>query len=151
MTFSKIESSAYNIAKQVAESYGYEIYDIIYVKEGAHWFLRIFITSDGGVSLDDCERISRQISAMLDEKDFITANYFLEVSSPGIERVLRHDEHYEEAIGEEVQVRMYSAIENTKEIEGTLTKATQDSIKVNDISINKKNIAKANVLYDFAN
>lgn len=153
MVFSKTENTAYEIAVPVAKALGYDVYDVVYIKEGPHWFLRIFITSENGVNLTDCEEISRGISKVLDEKDFIENNYFLEVSSPGIERVLRQNEHFEDAIGENIHLKLFGAINGAKEADGELVAVDTAEIKIinngKELIIERKNIAKANVLFDF--
>lgn len=153
MIFSKLEKLVYDIALPIVEGEGYEIYDVKYVKEGPHWFLRLFITRDEGVNVDDCETISRALGTVLDEKDCITSNYFLEVSSPGIERLLCQDEHFENAVGEKVKVKLYKDIDGLKEIEGILLSAEHSRIVVQTNSsqteIEKKNIAKANIMFEF--
>lgn len=153
MVLSKIEKLTYDFALPIVEGEGYEIYDVEYAKEGPHWFLRLFITREDGVSVDDCETISRALSTVLDEKDCISANYFLEVSSPGIERILRQDEHFESAVGEKVKIKLYKDIDGAKEIEGELAAAEQGKITVQttavQVEIDKKNIAKANIMFEF--
>ena len=153
MVLSKIEKLTYDIALPVARGEGYEIYDVEYVKEGPHWFLRVFITSENGVDIDDCETISRALSTLLDEKDCISTNYFLEVSSPGIERILRQDEHFENAVGENVRIKLYKEIDGVKETEGELIGAEHGKITVKTnvslVEIEKKNIAKANIMFEF--
>ena len=153
MILSKIEKLTYDLALPVVEAEEYEIYDVEYAKEGPHWFLRVFITREEGVNVDDCETISRAISAILDEKDCISTNYFLEVSSPGIERNLRQDEHFESALGEKVKIKLYKDIDGAKELEGELTAAQHGKITLQTnsapIEIDKKNIAKANIMFEF--
>ena len=153
LVLSKIEKLTYDIALPVARGEGYEIYDVEYVKEGPHWFLRVFITSENGVDIDDCETISRALSTLLDEKDCISTNYFLEVSSPGIERILRQDEHFENAVGENVRIKLYKEIDGVKETEGELIGAEHGKITVKTnislVEIEKKNIAKANIMFEF--
>ena len=153
MVLSKIEKLTYDIALPIAEGEGYDIYDVEYVKEGPHWFLRVFIISEDGVNIDDCETISRALSTVLDEKDCISANYFLEVSSPGIERVLRQDEHFENAVGEKVKIKLYKEVDGVKEVEGELAEAEHNAVAVlfngSRIEIEKKNIAKANIMFEF--
>ncbi|MBQ7954042.1 MAG: ribosome maturation factor RimP [Clostridia bacterium] len=153
MVLSKIEKLTYDIALPVAQGEGYEIYDVEYVKEGPHWFLRVFITSENGVNIDDCETISRALSTLLDENDCISTNYFLEVSSPGIERILRQDEHFENAVGEKVRIKLYKEVDGTKETEGELISAEHGKITVKTnvslVEIEKKNIAKANIMFEF--
>jgi ribosome maturation factor RimP len=153
MSYSKIEQAVFNFAEPIAKSLDYVIYDVQYIKEGPHWFLRVSIKRDEGVSIDDCELISRSLSTVLDEKDLIPANYYLEVSSPGIERNLRQDSHFSDATGENIHVKLFSAQDGAKELEGTLTSAADEEItlatKKGEITVPKKNIAKANVIFDF--
>ncbi len=153
MILSKIEKLTYDLALPVVNAEGYEIYDVEYAKEGPHWFLRLFIDRDEGVNVDDCETISRALSTIMDEKDCIQTNYFLEVSSPGIERSLRQEEHFEAAMGENVRIKLYKDIDGTKEIEGELVSADRNEITVQtadkQFQIDKKNIAKANIMFEF--
>lgn len=153
MILSKIEKLTYDLALPVVNAEGYEIYDVEYVKEGPHWFLRLFIDRDEGVNVDDCETISRALSAIMDEKDYVQTNYFLEVSSPGIERNLRQEEHFDAAICEKVRIKLYKDIDGTKEIEGELVAADRVGITVQtenaQVEIDKKNIAKANIMFEF--
>ena len=153
LVLSKIEKLTYDIALPVVEGEGYEIYDVEYVKEGPHWFLRVFITSADGVNIDACETISRALSTILDEKDCISTNYFLEVSSPGIERVLRQDEHFENAVGEKVKIKLYKETDGVKELEGELTSAEHNKVTImmgdSAIEVEKKNVAKANIMFEF--
>jgi len=150
---SKIEKLTYDLASPIVNAEGYEIYDVEYAKEGPHWFLRLFITREEGVNVDDCETISRAVSTILDEKDCIQTNYFLEVSSPGIERNLRQEEHFSDAVGEIVKVKLYKDIDGAKEIEGELVSSDRLVIVVqtqnSQVEIDKKNIAKANIKFEF--
>ena len=93
---------------------GYRIWDVEYVKEGAEWYLRITLDSDDGIDIDDCEKVSRAINPILDEADPIEDFYYLEVSSPGVERVLRKPEHFEAAMGSDVELRLFAPDENKK-------------------------------------
>ncbi|MBQ7718551.1 MAG: ribosome maturation factor RimP [Clostridia bacterium] len=119
---SKIEEKVYEISVPFAEEAGVEIYDVEYKKEGPDWFLRVFLYSERGITVDDCEAVSRKLSDKLDEIDIIDTAYYLEVSSPGIERVLKTARHYETAIGEPITVKLYSAIDGKKNLTGTLDK-----------------------------
>lgn len=109
------------IALPVAERLGLRLWDVEFVKEGASWFLRIYIDKENGVSVDDCEALSRAIDGPLDLADPIEHSYYLEVSSPGIERVLRKEEHFKASIGKPVKIRLIRPLQNgEKEIVGTL-------------------------------
>ena len=153
MILSKIEKLTYDLALPIVNGEGYEIYDVEYAKEGPHWFLRLFIAREDGVNVDDCETISRALSTILDEKDCIQTNYFLEVSSPGIERSLRQEEHFAAALGEKVKIKLYKDIDGVKEIEGELLSADRLEIMIQtenaQVQIDKKNIAKANIMFEF--
>ena len=136
------------IVKPIAEELSYDIYHIEYVKENGEYYLRIYIEKDGGVSLNDCEALSRRVSDVLDEKDPITDAYFLEVSSPGLNRTLFTNEHYTRFIGSEVLVRLSKAIEGTKTIKGILKENNEDSIVVegtSTIEISKEKIKSVNL------
>ncbi|MDD4689225.1 MAG: ribosome maturation factor RimP [Eubacteriales bacterium] len=102
-----IEKKTYDFALPFVQEAGYEIYWVQYIKEGPYWYLRVFIDKESGVNIDDCEKISKQISPILDEEDYIDENYFLEVSSPGIERELFCEEHLTAAIGEKVRISLF--------------------------------------------
>ncbi len=153
LVLSKIEKLTYDYGLPIAQAEGYEIYDVEYVKEGPHWFLRIFIDREDGVNVDDCETISRNLGTVLDENDFIQTNYFLEVSSPGIERNLRQEEHFQKAIGQKIKIKLYRATDGVKEIDGELLKADKNGLILKtdkkEIEIENKNIAKANILFEF--
>ena len=114
MAYSKLETSILEMATPIAGECGCYIYDIEYTKEGKNRYLRIFADKDGGISLDDCEAISRRMSDELDEKDPIKENYVLEVSSPGIERKLKNPEHFERYIGEVVEIGLFKAVNDSK-------------------------------------
>lgn len=136
------------IVKPIAEELSYGIYHIEYVKESGEYYLRIYIEKDGGVSLNDCEALSRRVSDVLDEKDPITDAYFLEVSSPGLNRTLFTNEHYTRFIGSEVLVKLNKAIEGTKTIKGILKENNETSITVEgteEIIIPKDKIKSVNL------
>ena len=130
---------------------GYRIWDVVYSKIGADYHLEITIDSDEGINIEDCERVHRAIDPILDECDPIEGFYYLEVSSPGIERELRTDEHIEYSVGERVLAKLFVAKDGRKEIEGTLS-SFEDGILVikNDsceVSLKKSEISKIKTLY----
>ena len=136
------------IVKPIAEELSYDIYHIEYVKESGEYYLRIYIEKDGGVSLNDCEALSRRVSDVLDEKDPMTDAYFLEVSSPGLNRTLFTNEHYTRFIGNEVLVKLAKAVEGTKTIKGILKENNESSITVEgteEINIPKDKIKSVNL------
>ena len=114
---------------------GYELYNAEFVKEGRDWFLRVYIdktVTDEYVGTEDCEKVSRFLSEKLDEEDPIEQNYYLEVSSPGMDRPLLKRSHYERYIGREVEIRLYKGKDGTNNIQGVLKDITGDDITVED-------------------
>lgn len=129
--YGNTEQKVYDIALPLAENAGVVIWDINFVKEGAYKYLRVFIDKEGGISIDDCEALSRPLSKKLDELDPISESYILEVGSPGLERELLREEHFEAAIGLKVRARLIRAVDNCKEIIGSLISCDGKSIKIN--------------------
>ena len=110
----------WKIVEPIAEELDLFIWDIRFVKEGASWFLRIFIDNDDGISIDDCERMSKAIDKPLDDEDPIVESYYLEVSSPGLGRELTRPEHYEILKGEEIKIKLFRPKDGVKEYVGEL-------------------------------
>lgn len=125
---SKIEKTVEDLAAPIAAAAGLRIYDVEYKKEGPDWFLRVFLYGETGVTLDDCETVSRALSDVLDQEDPIQDAYCLEVSSPGLERILKRPWHFETAIGEWVEVRLYAPLDGKKSLQGTLRHYGEDGI-----------------------
>ena len=140
------------LCEKVASELGYFIWDVDYVKEGTEWFLRIEIDKEGGVDIEDCERYSRTIDPLLDEENYIEGTYRLEISSPGIERIIKTDFHLSKCIGEVVEIKLFAAIEGCKVARGTLHSYDSESVVLKDeteIVIPRKNIAKMNIYFEF--
>ncbi len=114
----------------IAQANGCSIYDVEYVKEGSEWYLRCYIDKPDGVNITDCENVSRALSEKLDEEDFIGSAYILEVSSPGLGRVLKKDKHLAKSIGEEVELRTYRPIGKCKEFYGVLKAFDSDTVTI---------------------
>ena len=104
----------------ILEKYGFELYDVEYVKEGGNNYLRVYIDKPGGIAVNDCETVAREMNPILDEKDFIPDSYVFEVSSPGLGRALKKDKHLLKSIGEEVEIRTFRPINHEKQFEGIL-------------------------------
>lgn len=105
----------------IIEENNFELVDVEYVKEGGNFFLRVYADKEGGININDCELISRRLSDLLDEKDFIPDAYILEVSSPGLGRTLKKDKDFKRSIGEAVEFKLYKAINKRKDFDGILT------------------------------
>ncbi len=118
--FGATEQLVFELAKPIADECGSRIWDVRFEKEGASWYLRVFIDREEGVTIDDCEAVSRPLSDILDEKDPISQGYFLEVGSAGLERELIREAHFEASLGEFVTVKLFKAIEGVKEFTAKL-------------------------------
>lgn len=119
-----------DLVKGHLASNGLELVDVEFVKEGPHRYLRVIIDKDGGIGLDDCGLVSKYLNKRLDEVDPIEENYFLEVTSPGVERELKKDEDYLKYAGKKVQVNLYQPIEGEKVIQGALVGLKDNKIIV---------------------
>lgn len=146
---SKIENNVEELVKPIIEKIGYKLYDVIYEKEGKEYFLRIFIDSEKGISLEDCEKVNNAITEVLDEKDYIKEQYFLEVSSPGVERILRKDWQIKENIGQNVEVKLFKPLNDEKVITGTLKDLNNESIIIDDIEIPRKDISLIKIKFEW--
>ncbi|MBQ2890418.1 MAG: ribosome maturation factor RimP [Clostridia bacterium] len=128
--YSKTEKTVLDMATPVAKEQGCFVYDVEYVKEGNSWFLRVYVDREGGITIDECEAISRELSSILDKNDPISNNYFLEVSSPGIERKLRQEEHFRMYKGEMVDIGLYKAYNGSKNLCGELLGLDGDEVSI---------------------
>lgn len=131
------------------EEIGYELYDLTFEKKGKDWILVLFIDSEKGIFLDDCETVSRFISTILDEVDPIEQSYILEVSSPGIDRPLKKDSHYLANINEKINVNLFAPIDGNKNFEGILLSFNNDCLSLElengkTLELDRAKIAKAN-------
>ena len=124
------EAKTEALLQPMVDERGFELVDVEYVKEGSNWYLRAFIDKPGGISIDDIEPISRELSEKLDQEDFISDAYILEVSSPGLGRPLKKEKDFARSIGEEVEIRTYRAIDRQKEFIGILKEYDQDTVTI---------------------
>ena len=146
-----IEERVESLLKEKIEPIGYELYDVEYSKEGKNYFLRIFIDKTGGIDLNDCEKVNNEIDEILDEADYIKEQYFLEVSSPGIERIIRKEKHLKKYIGHEINIKLFKKDKNgNKEYQGILKAFDQENIELEEnIKIERKNIAQIKTVYNW--
>ena len=148
----KIEERVEELIKEKIENIGYSLYDVEYAKEGPNYYLRIFIDSEKGIDLDDCEKVSNEINEKLDEADYIKEQYYLEVSSPGVERTLRKDRHLEQNIGKQVEAKLFKKDENgSKNYIGELKEFNEETVTIDEVKIERKNIAQIKTVYDWGN
>ncbi len=149
-----IEEKVGNLVKPIIENIGYEVYDIEYAKEGKDYFLRIFIDNPKGITIEDCEKVNDAIKDKLDEEDYIKQQYFLEVSSPGVERILRKDKHLEQNIGKEININLFKKDdEGNKNYKGILKSYSSEEIIIKqeskEIRIERKNISQIKTIYNW--
>ena len=148
-----IEERVEKLLQPTIEKIGYDLYDVEYAKEGKNYFLRVFIDKPEGIDLEDCEKVSNEINGLLDEADYIKEQYFLEVSSPGIERILKKEKHLEQNRGKEIQVKLFQKDEKgKKEYQGELKEFTEEGITIileeaEERKIERKNIAQIKTIY----
>ncbi len=146
------ENRTEELLRPIAQEAGVEIYDVEYVKEGSDFYLRAYIDKPEGVNINDCEAVSRALSDALDEKDFISDAYILEVSSPGLGRTLKKDKHLEKSIGEEVEIKTYKQIDKCKEFKGVLKAYDEKSVTIEaekELVFERTDIALIRLALDF--
>ncbi|HIY64247.1 MAG TPA: ribosome maturation factor RimP [Candidatus Mediterraneibacter stercoripullorum] len=124
------EKKTEELLEPIVTEYGFELVDVEYVKEGGTWYLRAYIDKPGGITVDDCEAVSRRFSDILDEKDYIEDSYVFEVSSPGLGRPLKKEKDFRRSMGEEVEIRTYRAIDRQKEFTGILDSYDGTSVTI---------------------
>lgn len=148
------EQKTEEILQPIVEEHGFELVDVEYVKEGSNWYLRAYIDKPGGITVNDCETVSRKLSDILDEKDYIDDAYILEVSSPGLGRPLKKEKDFKRSLGEEVEIRTYRMVEKQKEFTGILkdyddTTVTIEMENGTEKTFEKSNIALIRLAFDF--
>lgn len=151
-----IEERVQTLVEKSIETLGYQLYDVQYAKEGKDYFLRIFIEkANGTISLEDCEKVNNEIEELLDKADYIKEQYFLEVSSTGVEKIIRKEKHLQDNIDEYITVNLFKSVNNSKEFVGILRKFDDETIyiEVNGdvIELERKNISLIKKYYDWEN
>ncbi|SEF49827.1 ribosome maturation factor RimP [Eubacterium ruminantium] len=126
----EIEEKCTDLVMPIIEAGGYDLWDVEYVKEGADYYLRVYADKEGGIGIDDCVDISRQLEKKLDEIDMIKEAYILEVSSPGLTRTLKKDKEFSKSIGKLVDIKLYKAVNGQKEIQGELAGFDEKNLTV---------------------
>ena len=150
------EAKTEALLQPMVDERGLELVDVEYVKEGSNWYLRAFIDKPGGISIDDIEPISRELSEKLDQEDFISDAYILEVSSPGLGRPLKKDKDFVRSIGEEIEIHLYRAINKQKEFVGILKEFNKEentfTVELEDgeeTVFNRADVALVRLTFDF--
>ena len=147
------ENKTKELIADILKDAGVELYDVDFEKEGNDWYLRVYIDKEGGVTIDDCEKVSRAFNEILDKEDYIEETYIFEVSSPGLGRKLKKDIHFEKAIGESVDIKTFKPVDKQKEFTGILKAFDQNTVTITvedkEISFNRKDIAIIKLSLDF--
>ena len=148
------ETRTEELITPILDRMNFELVDVEYVKEGGTWYLRAYIDKEGGITVNDCEAVAREMNEILDKEDFVEDSYVFEVSSPGLGRPLKKDKDYVRSMGKEVEIRTYRAINREKEFygilsaydENTVTIKTEDETKM---TFEKSDIALIRLAFDF--
>lgn len=148
------ESKTEELIQPILDRMGFELVDVEYVKEGQEFYLRAYIDKPGGITIDDCVAVSREMNELLDEKDYISGTYTFEVSSPGLGRPLKKEKDYVRSMGKELEIRTYKALDKKKEFYGILTAYDQDTVTIvtedDETQVfNKSDIALIRLAFDF--
>lgn len=148
------ENKTEELVLPILSSLNFELYDIEYVKDGGDYCLRVFIDKEEGITLNDCESVSRKLSDLLDKYDFIPDSYILEVSSPGLGRHLKKDKHFKKSIGEEIEIKLFKPINKCKEFVGILLSFDENIIRIEQeenkiLEFYRKDIAMVRLTIDF--
>ena len=148
------EQKAEELITPIVEANGFELVDVEYVKEGGTWYLRAYIDKEGGITVDDCEIVSRAFSDRLDEDDFIEDSYIMEISSPGLDRPLKKEKDFVRSMGKLVEIRTYRPIEKQKEFCGILNAYDDNSVTIEEEDgtervFQKSDIALIRLAFDF--
>ena len=145
----KVTDTVAGLALPIVEQAGCTLWDVEYVKEAGEWFLRVYIDREGGVDIDCCEAVSRPLSDALDEADPIQGSYTFEVSSAGLDRVLRRPAHFARCLGRQVDVKLYRPVDGRKEFTGALSGYEGGAVLVDGIRFEKNDVAQVRLHVEF--
>jgi len=150
---SNIETKTKSLVSKIIQDLGYDLYDVEYLKEGKEYHLCIYIDKDGEISINDCEKVNDAINQVLDDADIIKEQYFLEISSTGLEKKLRTKEHFIKQIGNKIEVKLFSKIDNENVYNGILKEYNDDylilQLEDKEIKIEKNMISSAKTVYEW--
>jgi len=125
-----VADKVFSLVEETVKAQNVKLWDVRFQKEGANWYLRIIIDSEAGISIDDCTNVHHAVDPILDEADPIDRSYYLEVCSPGLERELTRDEHYEAMVGQKIKIKLYKARDGVKEFGGTLKMGNKEKVVI---------------------
>ena len=138
----------------IIDAHHFELVDVEWVKEGSNWYLRAYIDKEGGITVNDCEAVAREMNEILDREDFVEDSYVFEVSSPGLGRPLKKEKDYIRSMGKEVEIRTYRAINREKEFYGILSAYDENTVTIKtedgtEMTFEKSDIALIRLAFDF--
>lgn len=134
------EAKTEQLIQPLIDANNFELVDVEFVKEGSDWYLRVYIDKDGGITVDDCELISRAFNEILDREDYISEQYIFEVSSPGLMRPLKKEKDYKRSVGKLIDIKLYKPVDKCKEFTGVLDSYDKDTVTIKMDDDTQKNI-----------
>lgn len=148
------EARTEELITPILERMYFELVDVEYVKEGGTWYLRVYIDKEGGITVNDCEAVAREMNEILDREDFVEDSYVFEVSSPGLGRPLKKEKDYVRSMGKEIEIRTYRAINREKEFYGILSAYDESTVTIEKengekMTFEKPDIALIRLAFDF--
>ena len=148
------ETRTEELITPILDRMNFELVDVEYVKEGGTWYLRAYIDKEGGITVNDCEAVAREMNEILDREDFVEDSYVFEVSSPGLGRPLKKEKHYIRSMGKELEIRTYRAINREKEFYGILSAYDENTVTIKtedgtEMTFEKSDIALIRLAFDF--
>ena len=139
------EAKTEQLIQPLIDANNFELVDVEFVKEGSDWYLRVYIDKDGGITVDDCELISRAFNEILDREDYISEQYIFEVSSPGLMRPLKKEKDYKRSVGKLIDIKLYKPVDKCKEFTGVLDSYDKDTVTIKMDDDTQKTFDRSNL------
>lgn len=139
------EAKTEQLIQPLIDANNFELVDVEFVKEGSDWYLRVYIDKDGGITVDDCELISRSFNEILDREDYISEQYIFEVSSPGLMRPLKKEKDYKRSVGKLIDIKLYKPVDKCKEFTGVLDSYDKDTVTIKMDDDTQKTFDRSNL------
>ena len=148
------ETRTEELITPILERMNFELVDVEYVKEGGTWYLRAYIDKEGGITVNDCEAVAREMNEILDREDFVEDSYVFEVSSPGLGRPLKKEKDFKRSMGEQVEIKLYRAVDRQKDFTGALAAYDENTVTIryedgSESTFDRKDIALIRLAFDF--
>ena len=139
------EAKTEQLIQPLIDANNFELVDVEFVKEGSDWYLRVYIDKDGGITVEDCELISRAFNEILDREDYISEQYIFEVSSPGLMRPLKKEKDYKRSVGKLIDIKLYKPVDKCKEFTGVLDSYDKDTVTIKMDDDTQKTFDRSNL------